>query len=64
MMEIVLFILLFLATFKALLYKMSMPAILEYYVEQGASIPEKEQIQEYQTRVLKKWLHIKSPSNL
>lgn len=64
MMEIVLFILLFLATFKALLYKMSMLAILEYYVEQGASIPEKKQIQEYQTKVLKKWLHIKSPSNL
>ena len=64
MMEIVLFILLFLATFKALLYKMSMLAILEYYVEQGASIPEKEQVQEYQTRGLKKWLHIKSPSNL
>lgn len=41
MMEIVLFILLFLATFKALLYKMSMLAILEYYVEQGASIPGK-----------------------
>lgn len=63
-MIILLIIICFFLALKALLYKMSMFAILEYYVEQGASIPEKEQIQEYQTRVLKKWLHIKSPSNL
>ena len=48
-MIILLVIICFFLALKALLYKMSMLAILEYYVEQGASIPEKEQIQEYQT---------------
>lgn len=44
--------------FKAFVYKLSLLAILQYYVERGGNIPEKKEIQEYQMKVLKKWLHI------
>ena len=53
-MIILLVIICFFLALKALLYKMSMLAILEYYVEQGVSIQEKEQIKKYKTKVMKK----------
>lgn len=41
-MIILLIIICFFLALKTLLYKMILLAILKYYVEQGASIPEKE----------------------
>ena len=45
--------------FKAFVYKTSLLAILQYYVDRVESIPEKVEIQEYQMKVMKKWLSIK-----
>ena len=62
---VVLVILLVLTIFKMLIYKMSMLAVIEFYLEErGGEIPDREALQKHQMRVLKKWLHIKSPSNL
>ena len=57
---VVLVLFLVLTIFKMLIYKMSMIAVIEFYLEErGGKIPDRETLQKYQMRVLKKWLHIK-----
>ena len=51
--------LLMLSLFKMLIYKMSVLAIIEFYLEKGGEIPDKKSLQKHQMRVLKKWLHIR-----
>lgn len=52
---IALMVLLLHTTAKWIIYKLSVEAILLYFAEQGADLPDMQTIQEYRIRVAKKW---------
>lgn len=52
---IALMVLLLHTTAKWISYKLSVEAILLYFAEQGADLPDMQTIQEYRIRVAKKW---------
>lgn len=62
-LTIILIFLLFWALHKWIIYRLSVQAILLYYAELGAELPDAATIQKYRIKAAMKSLHIKEGQN-